>query len=217
MPVQAFNQLTFSGTLGQPEATVEDWSWRLRFPQIGEVNSPDLTDESATAAIARTAWGTHLAGLHPVFVQLRNVRYSRHVAGGATAQSAGGGYTQADDETVVGGVHSATVRKNPQTSLVVSLMTTRAGSTGRGRVFLPQVGFPLGIDMRLSIATAQQVATAFRDFLNALNTTGGPGAAAVISSKGYQTTVSAVRVGLVEDTLRSRRRDLLEEYQVVAL
>ncbi len=63
------------------------------------------------------------------------------------------------------------------------------------------------------------MANAWKAMLEALTSLNVPvepnGAAAVVSSKGYRTTINKVAVGRVPDTMRSRRADLIEDRQSV--
>jgi hypothetical protein len=104
-----------------------------------------------------------------------------------------------------------------QVSLAVSLVTTRRGATGKGRFFLPCPLFGLdGSSLVMDTASVDGVRNALVEFLNNLNNVPGVDAAApkvtVASSKGYNSDVTAVRVGRALDTIRSRRTSLDENY-----
>lgn len=104
-----------------------------------------------------------------------------------------------------------------QVALAVSLNTARRGASGRGRFYLPCPTVPFGtaqgqFDSAQVLAVAQSVAT----FLTAVNDQPGLEGIApkvtVASSLGFNSDVTSVRVGSVPDTIRSRRRQLLEAY-----
>jgi hypothetical protein len=108
-----------------------------------------------------------------------------------------------------------------QTAMVASLMTSRRGPTGRGRMYLPCRSLNIGSDSRIAAADALGLAGSVATLLNALNNEPGLDPAAdqqvvVASSKGFNTLVTGVRVGRVPDTVRSRRSQLIEEYQTAA-
>lgn len=104
----------------------------------------------------------------------------------------------------------------PQVALAVSLETGRRGATGRGRFFLPCPGQGLGADLGVVPAAVDELETSVVQLINDLNNWPGVEAArpkvTVASSKGYNSDVTGVRVGHAFDTIRSRRRDLLERY-----
>jgi hypothetical protein len=75
----------------------------------------------------------------------------------------------------------------------------------------------LSADYRISAAAQTTVLTACRAFVNAVNGLSTNEKVSVVSSKGYTTDVTAVRLGRVPDTMRSRRGDLVEAYAVQTL
>lgn len=109
----------------------------------------------------------------------------------------------------------------PQTALAISLTTDRRGATGRGRFFLPMPH--LTLDPQTMLASEAQVLGIRGQAVNLINNLeNAPGIdvlnlrVVVASSKGYNTPVSGVRVGRAIDTIRSRRRGLLESHTTVA-
>ncbi len=105
----------------------------------------------------------------------------------------------------------------PQSALVVSLNTDRRGRTGRGRFYLPMPGCDITPDtLQIGEGNRDGIQASAAAFLS--NIMNAPGLdvldlrVVVASTKGYNSTVTGVRVGKVLDTVRSRRRQLQETY-----
>lgn len=106
----------------------------------------------------------------------------------------------------------------PQQTVAVTLLTARArGRASKGRFYLPPAFRTIGADGTFPATEADAIETAVVTWLNAINaavvdgTQIGP--VAVMSKLGTGTTndVTAVGVGRVMDTMRSRRASLLEQ------
>lgn len=111
---------------------------------------------------------------------------------------------------------------SPQSALAVSLVTARRGPTGKGRFYLPMpIIAPDPATLLLSLGDVEGVRTSTVQLVNDLNNLPGVDVAnlevGVASTKGYNTLVRGVRCGRVMDTVRSRRRQLDENYTTVAL
>lgn len=105
----------------------------------------------------------------------------------------------------------------PQVALAVSLGTARRGPTGRGRFYLPLPASPPSAgDFTIPVGDANSVRDSAATFLNDLNNMPALDVfdyrVVIISSKGYSSVVTNVRVGRVLDTIRSRRTQLPESY-----
>jgi hypothetical protein len=104
----------------------------------------------------------------------------------------------------------------PQAALAISLLTARRGPTGKGRFYVPMPMLNLGQDMLANPARIAQVQASAATLLNNLGNAPGVDVfdlrPVVSSTKGYNSTVTAVRVGRVVDTIRSRRRSLDESF-----
>jgi hypothetical protein len=121
-----------------------------------------------------------------------------------------------------GGVSAAIL---PQSSLVVTLGTGGLGKV-KGRFYVPMPSYgPVHSDgFRLPVLQADAVAVEARNMLNTIRGVDLGGVSndlkpAIISgptdkspTRGFFTEVAFVRVGRVIDTMRSRRRNLLESY-----
>jgi hypothetical protein len=206
--------LTVHGTLGNPIS--EDWSFGLRGtfltpPSIAELQG--ICDASADPCAALVAGVcntptrlTHvklapigLNGLYPPGRNAAEYVYVPPVAMGGTA-------------TMV-----------PfQQALAVSLGTTATrGIATKGRFFLPRPKLQVDPDGRHPADGILAIANLAKTWLNALH---GIGFLPAIMSQGTQAhpapehnSVTTVRVGRVPDTIRSRRRNLVEDYQQVTL
>lgn len=209
MTVPAHRRLTFSGVFGSIASPYEQWSFRLNMG-IGEGGG----DPAGLTTAALDAYTTHLAGLIRPHAILTEVKYAEILAG--TTLSPGGVY--AGEPTILaanvpGAASAATQAPPPQIALAVSLQTETRGASGRGRFYLPAPGGGIVVtDGLLAPTAAQSVATSAGAFLSALNGPLGFGDVSVISSKGTSAVVTSVRVGRAFDTIRSRRRSILEGY-----
>jgi hypothetical protein len=104
----------------------------------------------------------------------------------------------------------------PQVSLAVSLTTERRGSSGRGRFYLPVPSTLIGTNLIIDPIERDQVQASVAQFLQDLNnwplTDSGDPRVVIASTKGFNSNVTGVRVGLVLDTIRSRRNNIVEGY-----
>jgi hypothetical protein len=215
MPIERHTRLTLKGDFMGTTAPVEIWQFGLKYETPGTGEGRSLADLQTAANAVPAVWTEHLAPLHHPRIRLRGVRVSEHVEGGLTRQTSDGSFAQADWVGLLNASAGTATMYPLQVAGVVSLMTPRAGSSGRGRVFLPQLRFPMGDQWRYATAAVDEVAVAFAGFLADLEPI--VGAAQVFSYKGFHSPVSAVRVGDVPDTQRSRREQMDEAYRVVTL
>lgn len=216
MPKPAHTRAVFEGVVGSVAAPLERWSFSVNFPAdaLPADGSDIVADGVAEDAFA--AFNDHLGGEFPSDVHLTTVKVSHVNADGHVAVRADGSYVQGEwngDST-----HNWPPTAMPlQTALCISLVTAHAGPTGKGRFFLPWVRYSPATDTkRLATGDATTVANAVVAFLNQLATvlTFAP---QVVSSKGYMSEVTGIRVGRAPDTMRSRREDLPEGYIVLPL
>jgi hypothetical protein len=198
--------VTYSGVFGTLASPIEIWSFTIKGQPVESSNTPQ-----AKAFTAKNAYSAGLRQVLPSSVILTRTRFSQHAAGGLVEQTADGAYVQADDLTTVAGTDTGGAAIPLQSSVCVSLVTGRAGPSGKGRFFLPMPAAALDATWRLPIAKADAIAA------NAAATLDGLAAVlipCVVSSKGFRTEVTAVRVGRVVDTIRTRRNAMVEEHQV---
>lgn len=207
----AHTRVVFEGLVGTVAAPVEHWAFGVNFPADALAAGPNDTVDNAVAADLKAQWDATLKAITPGDNFLTTVKVSRVGADGHVEKRADGSYSQGvwTGSSVGGG---GTITLPLQTALVVSLTTPRSGSTGKGRIFLPFPGMVLQVaDKRLSAADTNTVAVTAKAFLNNLSTvmTFPP---QVVSSKGYMSEVTGVKVGRSPDTMRSRRADSPEAY-----
>lgn len=215
--------VTFSGIQGTQAAPLDIWTFGVRF------QSNRWNPDAAAAAAFAGHYATHLAPLFTTRVRLQKVRVAQIGALGHVDRDSSGAYMQGDAIVDTPGSTALSSAAQglypPQTSLVISLGSARAGATGKGRFFLPAPADQINAtDLRLSSSQVTALGNSVKSFLNAMgswnpaNTTFGSwGGPAVVSSKGYVSQVTNVRVGRSLDTLRSRRSAMVEGYVTVQL
>jgi hypothetical protein len=211
VPFPAHTRVTVSGVFGTVASPVEEWSFSVKTEA-----RPDPQDQAAlntAATTALTAYGTTLAGVQTGKIVATTVKYARIDGTGHVAKFPDGSYQQGIAHGEIAGKTSeASPRNLPlQTALVISLGTARVGPSGKGRFFLPfQMSSAIGDDFRISEGTANGFAAQATAWLRAVNGILGP--VVVVSSKGFVSPVTGVRVGRVLDTMRSRRESIDEGY-----
>lgn len=111
-----------------------------------------------------------------------------------------------------------------QCAVVATLITTKPGRTGKGRIYLPLLGGGVGSGGRMSSTFCTTIANGVKTIITSINTglaSAFPGAGATIvvgvqSQKivggGGQPAVTGVRVGDIVDTQRRRRDSIAEAY-----
>lgn len=204
---------TISGAIYNGTRDLEQWSFSVNKPQQADMSGFDW---QVTADGLRDAYSTNLRPLYASGVRAREFRVARIGADGKTEVTAEGALLQGINTTEAAGTGSETTTYPLQTALCVSLMTDRHGPTGKGRFFLPMVGYSLDSERLISVANATTVMDAARNFIVAVNAL-GPQKVSVVSSKGYSSEVKGIRVGRRPDVLRSRAADVLEQYVVRTL
>lgn len=211
-PPPAHTRVTWSGVIGTATAPIEQWSFSLNLRPDPLLDGFSDAQIDGIANGARTCWQTALAPQFDPSIVLTESRVAVVLATGKVKKRADFTFLQGINLVPVVGSKALAVVMPPQIALVVSLTTARPGKTGRGRFFLPFPAYGLNpADRRLDASAATSVMDAAAAFINAANLlTAGP--VVVASSKGYLSDVIGLRVGRAADTLRSRRRDVLEGY-----
>jgi hypothetical protein len=197
----AHKLLTIHGDLF---SSVEQWSIGIRF------NSPIVpTQAMADAAAVPVKLWWQSSGF-----------YSGHRLVGIKLAPIGvdGKYPPGTDsvESFVGmpvaGGSSSGAPQVPQAALVMSLTTALPRGRGHiGRVYLPAPNFGLTATGGLTPANATALLTPFKNMINSLNAITDMGFAAVFSRLGPVWNVGGLRMGLVYDTQRRRRRQIPEQ------
>jgi hypothetical protein len=108
----------------------------------------------------------------------------------------------------------------PQQTLAVSFSgNTPRGRASKGRIYLPPQNFAITNDGRISVAAADAFEAPIVTWLTALKGTAQVGEILIMSKldAGKTTVINKVSIGRVVDTMRSRRRSLLEARTPVPL
>lgn len=209
MPQPAHVRCTWSGVFGTAAAPVEIWSFSLKTaaPPAG-LDGPALV---VRATALKQAYQDYLTPQFPPYVVLTQALYAVTGPDGKVLRFPDGAYQQGKVPADIVGAASGGQALPLQTALVVSFNTARPGATGKGRAFLPwQQATSIKGDFRIDANTAGDVASQWAQLVKVLNALGP--ACSVVSSKGYATPITSVRVGRVPDTMRSRRSKLIEGY-----
>jgi hypothetical protein len=208
MPYVPHTRLTFGGTLGSG-AVKEAWSCGLQVGGEGTDAVLTIPAGALTAcASAVQAWFIRAAsGIHSSarieFLKLAVVDATGHYPAGTQSQVATLGANGASG----GDGHPF------QIAQVVSLNTALRGPSGRGRFYSPLPAGVVDSDGLVTAAQAAGVASSAAQLLSAINAAFPDSARVVVaSSKGFNSTVTSVRVGRALDTVRSRRTGVGENY-----
>jgi hypothetical protein len=191
----------------------EEWSCRLNFSSTGALP----TDAEADAALpglvaALTAWLTVANSPFGYYVSLKWVKFNQI---GANGRYTSPGVTRASyldpAPSAVNTSSPVTVTPN-QTALVVSLRTAqKRGKAHAGRLYAPALGLNITNAGLASVAQCTVLSAATHALIVALNAAvPGPTDVSILSTTGEAHHVTNVAVGLVPDTMRSRRRSLAE-------
>lgn len=207
----AHTLMTWSGVSGPSGAPSEEWSFSLR--GTGGIQTP-LSFDGVAEAMA-LAWTDNLAVVIGDNIRLTECTVADVDAGGLWNKDNEGAYVKGTFATNAAGIKTDPYMPS-QCALVVSLTTARSGPSGKGRFYLPVGRANIQPDGRLAAAHAAPYADAAAAFVTDVNAL-LLGSVAVVSTKGYASPVTGIRLGRAIDTLRSRRRSLLEEYLVRSL
>lgn len=202
MTVPAHVKVTYSGVIGPILTPLEQWSFSINFDTGTLV--------AGLAEACKTAFVNNVGARLATDVSLTRTRVALMSDGTHVNQTAEGAYEQQDSiVTFTGG---GVPKKMPlQSALVATLLTGRAGPTGKGRIFLPWPDLDLVVtDRLLHPLDSQEIATKVKTMLTSLNALTGLGTAVVASSKGYLSPITGVKVGRRPDVLRSRARSQRE-------
>lgn len=198
------------------ESTPEEWSFSTKWRRVTTA-APDAGTGDVDKAAVKTALDTYLGAGH--FQSNVIATDFRIYPIGSNGLVEGNPHIEeiALGDNVKG---STTVRYPPQIALVVTTVADNRGPAKLGRFFLPGPGVGLGADVRVSQAEVNSILTETVAFLkgvsDAIDLPGTVESAAMqnISSvgAGVAQDVDHIRLGRVLDTVRSRRRSMLEEY-----
>jgi hypothetical protein len=213
MPKPSHTRLTWKGVFGTSSAPAEEWQFSL-----STTYDPTALSTQARTALAdalKLTYTTKLAGVLHQGIVMTSAEFRRYAPGGLEPRATDGSFSGQGFSTVSAGVAGGLggVLYPPQVALVVSLVTPRPGATGKGRFYLPIGGHAITVDSGFILPqqNADILADAVRDFLNTVSTDiGAP--LVVVSSMGYTSPVTGMKIGRVLDTHRSRRARMKEAY-----
>lgn len=215
MPTPVHMRFTFRGDF---VSTPEHWSFGLQFSRDNP-GEPDSTvsdiDVDAVTTACDTFFGASFSRI-PNNAKMTDWRaYSIGPAG------------TAEGDILVTDVSALDIKGldapkyPPQVALVVTKVANDRGLAQFGRFYLP-TNAPLATDQRVSVSEATATADAATQFMKDVSDAIDVGGFAVsseglnISNRGggVRQTVDHLELGRVLDTLRSRRRSMLEERHV---
>jgi hypothetical protein len=212
MPIPKHLRLVFRGIFRQ---TPETWSFGVHGQSVVDTH-PDATTGDVNLQTLVDAWVTLAASAKiPDMAQLTDVRaYQVGTDGRAVGPI---GILDVTSQVLVGPVGA----KYPtQIALVVSTVGSTRGAARLGRFYLPTAATMQTTDGKISSADATTIATAAGEFLkdcsNAIDLPAVLSSASMLNVStrggpdGTAQPIDHVEVGHVLDTLRSRRRALVE-------
>ncbi len=210
------------GVIGaNPLAPAEIWGtgFQLSMFEVGGLPSQSQVDGISAAYIAYHSSGD--SGIQSNCYYKRCLVSAVDTLGNVKKDPATGAYSQRESVTAPVAGAGGGLNRPFQISSVVTLVTPRAGASGRGRMYTPMPVDGLSADGQASasqtLARAQKMA-AFLAQVNSIMEVGPPtGYVAVASSAGFLSEVTSVRVGSVLDTQRRRRNALVEAYQTATV
>jgi len=227
MPWPKHNKLVIKGVYG---TSLETWSYSLKFKQVFGTDFDVTVDEWDKAGVSSAVVTWHSAGWANPAAKLTgwhgySMDAENHADLNKLVQHT---YSPAISPPQGGVVHPF------QCSVVIGLesLDRSPRAPGKkdparfGRVYLPGPGFAIEQDGRFPSSQALQLAENFRTLVESLKNAMYPSLVTdeemvlvspfpIGSPAGTEKRVDRYRVGRVVDTMQSRRRQLVEDYQVV--
>jgi len=202
---QPHYRLAFGGPLGP----TEQWSCRLNITSAGALPNSAAADAMLpTLKTAVSAWVTSTDTCLSSATGLSWVKFNEILPNGHYASPSSS--RTADVNPVVHGTPSPLYPD--QIAIVVSLLTAHTrGRAHAGRMFTPALGCAKTADGLVDPTSATHIATGATALLNAVNGIVTPAGVSIIAATGESNHVTRVAVGQVFDTMRSRRRSLVEK------
>lgn len=206
LPAPAHLLVSLRGTLGTAGISPEQWQCGLRFT-VG--SSPSDVQKLAAVEAAQT-WITETAMRFTPETHLTELRFHDIAATGAQIGATG--------VTPAAASGAGTAAAHPwQDTIVLTLVCDGRGKGTKGRIFMPPQGFT--VDTTTGLVPDNEVTPMLSPcaaFLGQLETAVS-GQLVVIGHAGVTGPASAnevhrIRIGHVCDTMRSRRRSLVESY-----
>lgn len=204
----ARNKIVISGTIA---GGLENWSCSQDYVLDGGGSVTGQSDLQAWADLAAAALSAgeasypQITGMMGAFVDATEVAVYGYEANGPAV---------AVGVSACGWSGSGTVDVPFSTCVCVSKRTSRAGRSGRGRMYWPALGASIGSNGEFVLPA--EIADQFAELVVDLgNVDGVSTAIAVVTSQvlNLVTPVTEIRVGDVPDSQRRRRDRLVETYQ----
>jgi len=202
---QPHYRLAFGGPLG----TTEEWSCRLNITSAGALPDSAAADAMLPSLVsAVSAWVATANSCLSTTTGLSWVKFNEILANGHYADP---GNSRTAEVTPV--VHGSGSPSYPdQIAIVVSLLTAHArGRAHAGRMYTPALAASMTTDGLVYPTAGTNIAAAATALLNAVNAVVTPAGVSIIAATGESNHVTRVAVGQVFDTMRSRRRSLIEK------
>lgn len=215
-------RVTVGGIFGSVANPAEEWSFGF---QLGHPSGAaiDLGDPLAFQDMTETvqAWFTSSATRIATTCRLASLKMAQIDSAGHVVKNPDGSFSQRVHSygTTDMPVGSQSSPLHPfQVAAVASLVTPRAGRSGRGRCYLPAPAVTVSAGGTISTTDRDSMLNTFAIMLNSVNADIGPAVRVVVASNaGVNSPVVAVRMGLVLDTQRRRRGELDEAYAIQTL
>lgn len=214
MPYLPHNRITVGGYLGSATLRPEIWSCTMNF---GALDGSFRFNTQADADALATAWATFHSSPDSKIGSTAHFTTLKLSATDATNKVLGIVYTSEQATPVPGGTGMASGTPF-QLSYAVSMRSGLRGPANRGRIYLPQPQFNVGVTTGTIADDTAIVAclTAFKTMVASIRLRLTE-PLIIASRRGGNVQVQSLYGGRIVDTIRSRRNALSEDYQHVLL
>jgi hypothetical protein len=219
MPVPTHFRFTVRGTFQNSEET---WSYGTHFTRANPGEADAGLDDINESTVATVVSAFHSSSLFTAGAILQDFRF--YVIG-TDGKMEGNAPMRHEFPANTYRGSAGSLRYPPQIALAITTAGANRGPARFGRFYLPGINSSMQTDWRLSVADATAIAETCTQYLKdisdaidlevlnqsaACNVSTGP----VASTTGTLQEVDHLEVGRVFDTLRNRRKSLLEERHV---
>lgn len=220
MPIPTHLKFTARGVFS---STPEEWSFGFHFSRTVAA-SPDAGTGDVNVSAVTTAYSAFIGSSGAAISSNVKLMDWRCYVIGTDGRMEGNPLVV--DVSAANITGSATNKYPPQIALCATLVADNRGPARFGRFFIPGPTSPLDNDMRISNNDVTNVGTAVSALLKSISSaidlpgTIESSAAVNVSTRGGSAgtlqNVDHVEIGRVLDTLRTRRKSMLEERHVHA-
>lgn len=204
------SRVTFGGDLGTG-SNPEHWTCSLRLGYNGTdgmISSPGPGEEQGIVNALKAWIQNPNMGINQL-ATMRFVKFAWLDAAGHYLEDA----SIYELPATIKGSASPLSIKPFQVAMVCTLHTGKRGAQNRGRFYVPLPSITVGPDGLFPAADIAGITTATASLISEINAQLMQACQVIVaSSKGHGSYVTGVSVGRVPDTVRSRRRSLLEGY-----